>query len=523
MEIIVHGKPYSDSSRQSGGLDESFVSSFTSVFFRESGLLKELRSNEALIVDARNWNGRWYGVYTYALQVVDFANTPGVYFAISVVFPDEYNCFTREVYARLKKVSREYVVGRYLSQHGKYLVKDFGDTQMFEGLVAFLRNNWNAIVESFDNRFVAQNEFRNDVRYNIDDCDSNAYLDAWRKYGRIIITPNTPSKDTLIGNREKESSTIRLQQQTINELKQQLAEAQQKEQIHITTSRKQQQDTQRLKQDNDGLRNDNKRLSDSLQKIFSIFEEFGKEVKKYRPTAATFPVIVPNVPQGGNDPAKDNKKSNKKGVSRIWIAWAVGIAALVLSVATNIVVLHKICINDNGGNHNVAPADTTVVKSDSTDTDTVAKTGPTEPENPQVEYRINILGYSGKGSLTVGKVYTLVLQERKEGESRWSDCAITPQWFINGMPVSSDKLTSNKQESVKISCIVAGSVVSRPNPLTFVNPPASKPARKPKEDKKVVKGQTKEEKTASGNGNTEKAASTSDATTSTKEQKPQGQ
>lgn len=488
MEIILHGKPYSDSSRQSGGLDESFFSSFTSAFFRESGLLKELDSEEALIVDARNWKGRWYGIYTYALQVVDFANTPGVYFAISVVFPDEYNCFTREVYARLRKVCREYVVGRYLSQQGKYLVRDFGDTQMFEGLVALLRNNWNAIVESFDNRFVAQNEFRNDVKYNIDDCDSKAYLDAWRKHGRIIITPNTPSKDTLIGNSGEKASIIRSQQQTINELTQQLADARQKVQIHVTTSSKQRQEAQRLKDDNDGLRNDNKRLNDSLQDFSVWADKLGKEAKDFvekhsRRMAGKFPVSGGDVSRGAGKPDE-----TPKARSRNWMLWVV-VLVLALFTVSNILVICTISSKCNEENGLVVPAGTTVVK-DSTKNDTIMTPISTEVENvntPQVEYRINISGYSGKGSLTVGKAYTLVLQQRKEGENRWSNCDITPQWLINGLPVSINQLTSDKEGYVEISCIVAGMEVKRSgNPLTFVNPSVQKSTSK--QTKKVGGG-----------------------------------
>lgn len=504
MEIIVHGKPYSDSSRQSGGLDESFFSSFTSAFFRESGLLKELDSEEALIVDARNWKGRWYGIYTYALQVMDFANTPGVYFAISVVFPDEYNCFTREVYERLRKVCREYVVGRYLSQQGKYLVKDFGDTRMFEGLVAFLRNNWNAIVESFDNRFVAQNEFRNDVKYNIDDCDSKAYLDVWRKHGRIIITPNTPSKETLIGNREKDAYTIRKLQQTINELTQQLADARQKEQIHVKTSSKQQQEAQRLKDDNDELRNDNKRLNDSLQDFSVWADKLGKEAKNFvekhsRRMAGKFPVPSGDASRGTGKPDK-----TPEAKSRNWMLWVVFIT-LALFTISNILVLRDISNIKNSGN-TIVPSDTKSVK-DSTITDTMKNQFSAEAENvnmSQVEYRIDILGYSGKGSLTVGKVYTLVLQQRKEGNP-WNDCAIKPQWLINGQSIPSNQLTYNEEGTVEISCNVNGLDVKRS--AAFVKQHIQKKPKRTGNKNGAGKNTTKGE-VAGGTDETKPASST---------------
>lgn len=457
MEIIVHGKPYSDSSRQSGGLDESFFSSFTSAFFRESGLLKELDSEEALIVDARNWKGRWYGIYTYALQVVDFANTPGAYFAISVVFPDEYNCFTREVYARLRRVSREYVVGRYLSQQGEYLVKDFGDTRAFEGLVTLLRNNWNAIVESFDNRFVAQNEFRNDVKYNIDDCDSKAYLDAWRMHGRIIITPNTPSKETLIGNMKKEVSTIQKLQQTINELTQQLADAQQKGQINVTTSSNQQQETQRLKDDNERLKNDNKRLNDSLQDFSVWADKLGKEAKNF--VEKNFRRMAGKFPVSGEDISRETRNPQSPK-SRNWMQWVV-VIVLVLFTVSNILVLHDVSNRKNRGD-TIEPSDTTSVK-DSTITDTVKESISTKTENAdtsQVEYRIDITNYNGNGSLSPQKIYDIVLQQREKGDTVWNNCDTTYHWLIKRYS-SRIPLVFGNEEYVEISCIVDSMEVTR--------------------------------------------------------------
>ena len=63
MEIIIHGKPNAGSSKStspSDVLSQKIVGDF---FDRRD----EIVDQEALIVDARNWNGIWYSVYTYRL------------------------------------------------------------------------------------------------------------------------------------------------------------------------------------------------------------------------------------------------------------------------------------------------------------------------------------------------------------------------------------------------------------------------------------------------------------------------
>lgn len=475
MEIIIHGKPYSDSHRQSGGLDETFVSSFASTFFKDSGrLLKDMGSDEALIVDARNWRGRWYGVYTYTVRVTDFANTPCVYLAISAVFTDEYDCFTRDVYAKLKKACTDYVIGRYLSANGKYLVQDFADIQLFNGLVAFIRNNWDPIVETFDNGFIPQGEFRNNVLYNIDDCDSKAFLNAWRECGRIIITPNTPSKDTLLKNVAEAQSICRSQKNTINDLKQKLQEAQQKEQTYIGNSGKQKKETERLKAENEGLKKDRENLTNSLQEyarqLGTLKNGFNELTEKFtRLMAGRFPANAERVPKGGG---KVPDKGTNKGSSTTWLSW-ITLAVLLVSVVLNAMVLGRINVAQNAPKEHVDTVrqNQETVQEEKNDSVFASET---QQSVPEVEYKIDIPEKRSGENLTVGESYTLVLKQRNKGERKWADCTTTPTWLIDGV-LGNNQLTSNKPKSVSVSCIVEGKeVVRQDNPLKFVNPPQPK-------------------------------------------------
>jgi len=479
MEIIIHGKPYSDSHRQSGGLDETFVSSFTSTFFKDSGrLLKDMGSDEALIVDARNWRGRWYGVYTYTVRVTDFANTPGVYLAISAVFTDEYDCFTRDVYAKLKKACTDYVIGRYLSANGKYLVQDFADMQLFNGLVAFIRNNWDPIVETFDNGFIPQGEFRNNVLYNIDDCDSKAFLDVWRKCGRIIITPNTPSKDTLLKNVAEAQSICRSQKNTINDLKQKLQEAQQKEQTYIGNSGKQKKEAERLKTENEGLKKDRENLTNSLQEyarqLGTLKNGFNELTEKFtRLMAGRFPANVERVPKGGG---KVSDKGSNKGSSTTWLSW-ITLAVLLVSVVLNAMVLGRINVAKNISQYTFNKISAVLdslgqdsVKSNAQESDSVVNG--VMPSDANVTYNIDIPERHEGKPFMVGTRYTLVLQQKQKGKKEWTNCTQkTPEWHIGETIIEGDTFEIKDPGNVMIYCIVDGKTVSRKdNPLTFIKP-----------------------------------------------------
>jgi len=197
MEIIVHGKPNAGCSRMTSGLDGSLGERIVNDFFTSMG---QIRDAEFLVVEARLWKNTWYSVYTFQWYkgVKDTADRQS-FFAVSVILPEQYFMSISSVYEHLRKVCTKYVIGTYLSEKGKYIVENFGDDENFNSLVSRLNNDFTNLQEFFDPGFKANSELANKVFYNIEDCDSKAFIQALRTDGRVIVSKSVPTKDALLG------------------------------------------------------------------------------------------------------------------------------------------------------------------------------------------------------------------------------------------------------------------------------------------------------------------------------------
>lgn len=214
MEIVIHGKPNAGSSKATSdinGLSHNLIQNF----FEE---MDQIRDPEALVVDARNWQGTWYSIYTYLLgvNIKDTADRKS-YFALSVVVPKTYYCLISEVYSQLKAVCAKSVIGNYISKNGKYLVQTLDDESLFEKIVSQVKTGFvnSNLEEEFDSKFESQAILKNNVYYNIIDCDSRAFVLSLKKCGRIIVTETEKSKDELLS---KTNEYIRLLNQAQTEL-----------------------------------------------------------------------------------------------------------------------------------------------------------------------------------------------------------------------------------------------------------------------------------------------------------------
>lgn len=214
MEIIIHGKPNAGSSKVTSdinGLSHNLIQNF----FEE---MDQIRDPEALVVDARYWQGTWYSIYTYLLgvNIKDTADRKS-YFALSVIVPKTYYCLISEVYKQLKAVCAKSVIGNYISKNGKYLVQTLDDESLFENIVSQVKTGFvnSNLEEDFDSKFESKSILKNDVYYNIIDCDSRAFVLSLKKCGRIIVTETEKSKDELLS---KTNEYIRLLNQAQTDL-----------------------------------------------------------------------------------------------------------------------------------------------------------------------------------------------------------------------------------------------------------------------------------------------------------------
>ncbi len=320
MEIIIHGKPNAGSSKATSeinGLSQNLVQNFFEG-------MQQIKDAEALVVDARNWKGIWYGIYTYLLgvNVKDTADRKS-YFALSVVVPKSYYCLISEVYLQLKTACAKYVIGNYISKNGKYLVQTLDDESLFENIVSQVKASFvnSNLEEEFDSKFESQETLKNDVYYNIIDCDSKAFVLTLKKCGRIIVTETEKSKDELL---TKTNDYIRQLNQTqidladknkqidtlnknIGQLEKELSEANSSTKGKV---QKLQNEIATLSTDKENLRKEKEELNDlyngTLEKINKIADVLG--LLKYQ-----------NNSTGGNIRVKNDQQTKQsKSVGNGW-------------------------------------------------------------------------------------------------------------------------------------------------------------------------------------------------------------
>lgn len=190
-EIIIQGKPYSGSKVATTGLNPTLVDRIFKIFFDTMG---GIRIEKALIVDTMYWDSQWYTVYTYSryANITDKSDEDKAgrqsYFALSLIIPQAYLYLTSEVYKLLDKVYAETIEGVYISKTGKYLVQDFTNQGNFIKVVEKIKSEFagSNLQDPIDGSFRKEHSTLN-VRYNVLDCDSKAFIDDLKLNGRIIV------------------------------------------------------------------------------------------------------------------------------------------------------------------------------------------------------------------------------------------------------------------------------------------------------------------------------------------------
>lgn len=223
FDIILHGKPNAGSHKTTKGIEDSFCQNLVENFFQSMNYIKE---QEVLIVDVRNWKNKWYSIYTLWLggYITDTAERSS-FLAISIVVPNQYFCLVSAVYDMLKNAYLNSIVGTYISSKGEYIVQNFNNDSAFERLVNTINSNFVNLSEHFDNNFKQDNnEAIINCCYNLLDCDSKAFVEDWRKHGRIFVSKTCESKNTRLSNTDKYYKQL---QNSKNELQSKLQEIKQ--------------------------------------------------------------------------------------------------------------------------------------------------------------------------------------------------------------------------------------------------------------------------------------------------------
>lgn len=199
FDIILHGKPNAGSHKATKGIEEAFCQNLVEKFFQSMNYIKD---QEVLIVDVRNWKKCWYSIYTFWLggNITDTAERSS-FLAISIVVPNQYFCLVSAIYDMLKNACLNSIVGTYISSKGEYIVQNFDNDSAFETLVNTINSNFINLSENFDNSFKQDNnDSITNCCYNLLDCDSKAFVEDWKKHGRIFVSKTYDSKDKRLSN-----------------------------------------------------------------------------------------------------------------------------------------------------------------------------------------------------------------------------------------------------------------------------------------------------------------------------------
>lgn len=314
FDIILHGKPNAGSHKTTKGIEDSFCQNLVENFFQSMNYIKE---QEVLIVDVRNWKNKWYSIYTLWLggYITDTAERSS-FLAISIVVPNQYFCLVSAVYDTLKNAYINSIVGTYISSKGEYIVQNFNNDSAFERLLNTINSNFVNLSENFDNNFKQDNNGTiTNCCYNLLDCDSKAFIEDWRKHGRIFVSKTCESKDTRLSNTDKYYKQL---QNSKNELQSKLQEIKQL--------------TARIKELEGMLSSGNSKINKalaSLEKQVKILESekisleqnvsnLTAENEKHRDIEKQITNILGSITIGSNDnPNKEEATPHRSGLKRI--------------------------------------------------------------------------------------------------------------------------------------------------------------------------------------------------------------
>lgn len=314
FDVILHGKPNSGCHKATRGLEDVFCQNLVKNFFESMNYIKD---QEVLIVDVRNWKNKWYSIYTLWLggYITDTAERSS-YLAISIVVPNQYFCLVSAVYDMLKNAYLNSIVGTYISSKGEYLVQNFDDNSAFERLLNAINSNFVNLSEFFNNNFKqVNNDSSTYYYYSMLDCDSKAFVEDWKRYGRIFVSKICDSKDMRLSNtdeyyKELQDSKNKLQSK-LQEIEQLTARIKELEEMLDSGNSKIKKDLASLKEQVKVLKSEKKSLEQNVSNL-SLQNERHCDIEK-QITHILGSITI----DSSDNPNKEETTPHRIGVKRI--------------------------------------------------------------------------------------------------------------------------------------------------------------------------------------------------------------
>ena len=199
--IVFHGVPQGHDVFGGGG-DKYFES-----FYGISESFKGAKT--VFVVEVRKDASGFCSYYSYIRpqNVVANSGRSGSYFGMSLKVDGQYCTDVYSLFQLFDKIYDEKIIGSILQQSGnteQYRIASFVDAdyqlktiaQLADNQIkAYFENDFEEIDSSFTKQYASAS-----VYYNLDDVNSEAFFNSTRVYGKVFISPEYASKDSVISS-----------------------------------------------------------------------------------------------------------------------------------------------------------------------------------------------------------------------------------------------------------------------------------------------------------------------------------
>ena len=200
-EFVFHGVPQGHDSWGTSG-DRYYES-----FYGIGDFCKGAKA--VLIVEIRKDATGFCSYYTYVRpqNVVAQGGRTGSYFGMSLKIDGQYCTDVYSLFQLFDKIYEEKIVGSIIERTGnteQYLVASFSDAGATLKTIAQLadnqvKNNFASDFDDIDALFTKQYATMS-IYCNLDDVNSEAFFNTTRVYGKVFVSPEYPSKDSIIAS-----------------------------------------------------------------------------------------------------------------------------------------------------------------------------------------------------------------------------------------------------------------------------------------------------------------------------------
>ena len=223
MELVIHGVPQGH--KVWGGAPDKYYESF----YGNNDIYKD--ANSLMVAEIRKCEKDYYSYYTLIrYKRVNAENgRSGSYFGLTFKVKGQYCTDVYTLYDLITQIYSRYILNVILTKEGeseKYIIEDFSavDDHIKDATKIFMDNIQSYFKDDFvDIDSKLQKKYPSQVLYyNLDDVNSETFFKDTLGSGKILISPEYPTKDMAVENAinqlRKGQESIRVYQTSVEQL-----------------------------------------------------------------------------------------------------------------------------------------------------------------------------------------------------------------------------------------------------------------------------------------------------------------